>query len=118
VAIEAEITVELVRVEVSDTYQVEVTIRDALTGANATVSLSWSQTQDLIDELQRSVGEAVSAFWEDQEKPATVHGFDVEWPMHPECVAGKCGNCDGRTLCADDEWRSCTHRCHAEAAAS
>lgn len=37
--------------------------------------------------------------------------------VHPECVAGKCGNCDGQVLTIDDEWAPCTHACHKAAAA-
>lgn len=76
-SIEAEMTITLASAEVSDEYQVALTVRDDLTGRTATVSLSWSQTQDLVDELLARNGEAVSAFWEDRGRPAFEHGFDV-----------------------------------------
>lgn len=34
--------------------------------------------------------------------------------VHPECVAGKCGNCDGETMAADDSMVPCEHSCHWE----
>jgi len=37
--------------------------------------------------------------------------FDIA-AIHPECVAGKCGNCDGQTLTITDEWVLCAHHCH------
>lgn len=76
-AIERQQTVTAVDTAVSDSYQVEMTVRDDLTGQSATVSLSWSETQDLVDELLARNGEAVSAFWEDRGRPAFEHGFDV-----------------------------------------
>jgi hypothetical protein len=36
--------------------------------------------------------------------------------LHPECVAGKCGNCDGNVLSIDDRWVPCSHHCHTAGA--
>lgn len=113
-SIEAERTITLASAEVSDEYQVALTVRDDLTGQTATVSLSWSQTQDLVDELLARNGEAVSAFWEDRGRPAFEHGFDVDvtiWdgtgsvealarPSHVHDTQGNClKNRDG-ALCS------------------
>lgn len=93
-AIEQTVTIPVVETCVSDTYQVEVTVTDKLTRQTASAELSWSQAHDLLDELQARIGEATSAYWEDQEqRPVMIHGFDTF--RCPECVAGKCGNCDG-----------------------
>ena len=95
-AIEEQQTITLASTEVSDAYQVELTVRDSLSGTVATVSLSWSQTQDLVDELLKTNADAVSAFWEDRaQQSGVVHAFDQGVPRCPECVAGKCRNCDG-----------------------
>ena len=42
--------------------------------------------------------------------------FDLA-AIHPECVAGKCGNCDGQTLTITDEWVPCDHLCHGRSVA-
>lgn len=34
--------------------------------------------------------------------------------IHPECVAGKCDNCDGQTMAPDDSMVPCEHPCHWE----
>lgn len=114
-AIEQQQTVTLASTEVSDAYQVELTVRDSLSGALATVSLTWSQTQDLVDELLARNGEAVSAYWEDRGRPAVEHGFDVDvtvWdgtgsvealarPSHVHDTQGNClKNRDG-ALCSE-----------------
>lgn len=76
-AIERERTVAVVTTEVSDACEVEVTVLDELTGLSATVSLTPSEVQDLVDELLVRNGEAVSAYWEDRaQTPRVVHGFD------------------------------------------
>lgn len=74
-AIETEITVTLVEVEVSDVYQVEVTVHDPLTHQTATVSLDWDQTLTLIDDLTKARAAAESLLWEDRGRTAG-HGFD------------------------------------------
>lgn len=109
-SIEAERTITLASAEVSDEYQVALTVRDDLTGQTATVSLSWSQTQDLVDELLARNGEAVSAFWEDRARPTFEHGFDADlgpvesWAgttivaapvICRDCSEGKHGACIG-----------------------
>ena len=76
--IEQQQTITLASAEVSDAYQVEVTVRDSLSGAVATVSLSWSQTQDLVDELLKTRSDAESAYWEDRARPMFEHGFDAD----------------------------------------
>lgn len=96
-AIERQQTITAVDTEVSDAYQVEMTVRDDLTGQSATVSLSWSETQDLVDELLARNGEAVSAFWEDQGRTLAVHGFDLNLreAICRDCFEGKHGACIG-----------------------
>lgn len=37
--------------------------------------------------------------------------------VHPECAAGKCGNCEGFTLTVTDVWVPCDHGCHEAVAA-
>lgn len=97
-AIETEVTVELARVEVSDTYQLELTVRDALTGQPATAPLTWEQTQQLMDELQEKLGEASAAFWEDRAaRPIMAHGFDQP-AVCADCREGKHGACIGTAL--------------------
>lgn len=95
-AIEQQQTITLATVEVSDAYQVELTVRDSLSGELATVSLSWSQTQDLVDELLTAQGDAVTAFSEDDaQRPVVVHGFDRDPVICRDCAEGKHGACIG-----------------------
>lgn len=108
--IEQHQTITLASAEVSDAYQVELTVRDALSGAVATVSLSWSQTQDLVDELLKTRSDAESAYWEDRARPTFEHGFDADsgavmsWAgtsivaapaICRDCSEGKHGACIG-----------------------
>lgn len=95
-AIKTEFTVEIARVEVSDSYQVELTVRDSLGGNLSTVSLTWSQTQGLVDELLAAQAGAVAAFSEDQaHRPAVIHGFDRDPVICRDCAEGKHGACIG-----------------------
>lgn len=79
-AIEKQVTVLLAETQVDDDYSVMLTVRDSLSGAVATVSLSWSQTQDLVDELLKTRSDAESAYWEDRARPTFEHGFDANLP--------------------------------------
>lgn len=114
-SITIQVELPIVDVEVTDEYAVAVTVTDPLTRQTATVELDQEKTGELIGMLQASKAKAMSAFWEDRgglpNRPA--HGFDTEMPMHPECRAGKCSNCDGVALNGRDEWVSCTHACHS-----
>lgn len=95
-SIEAQKTITLASAEVSDEYQVELTVRDDLTYETATVSLTWSQTQDLVDELLAAQADAVAAFSEDQaRRPIAAHGFDRDAVICRDCSEGKHGACIG-----------------------
>ena len=52
-----------------------------------------------------------------EHEPAAVDLATVAVSIHPECVAGKCGNCEGQTLAITDEWVPCAHHCHGRSAA-
>lgn len=72
--------------------------------------LTISEAKALRSELDRAIAEAERGADElrHEHDPAA---FDVQH-IHPECVAGKCGNCDGLTLTITDEWVQCGHHCH------
>ncbi|UGS27600.1 hypothetical protein K8F61_05270 [Microbacterium resistens] len=78
-------------------------------------TLTASQARQFAAELVRAAGEAESAAAE-LVRPVAVARFDVEH-VHPECIAGKCGNCDGEVLTLTDEWVPCAHQCHEDGAA-
>ena len=75
-AIERERKIEVVTTEVSDACEVEMTVLDEFTGTSATVSLTQTEVQNLVDELLARNGEAVSAYWEDRARTTFEHGFD------------------------------------------
>lgn len=52
-----------------------------------------------------------------EHEPAAFDLATLERHIHPECVAGKCGNCDGQTLTITDEWVPCAHHCHGRTGA-
>ncbi|ALJ20396.1 hypothetical protein [Microbacterium sp. No. 7] len=115
-SIETEIVVTIATVDVADDYRIEVTVTDIdHWGLESTVALTWGQAEQLIGELQRALVDAEAALRED--RPESVsHGFDADGPVHPECVAGKCGNCDGQVLTVHDTWAPCGHPCHTAGA--
>lgn len=95
-AIEEEITVELVRVEVGNDYRVELTVHDLQFGIESTACLTWSQVEQLVDELRNAAASAERMVHEDP--PNLVeHGFDVDLPraVCRDCGEGKHGACIG-----------------------
>lgn len=52
-----------------------------------------------------------------EHEPAAFDLLTLTVHVHPECVSGKCGNCDGETMAADDSMVPCEHHCHRRAAA-
>ena len=107
-AIEAVVMVELARVEISDGYEVELTVRDAMSGQTSTVVLSWADTLHLVEELQEARADAESAYWEDRGAGATMepHGFDVDLQavraICRDCSEGKHGACIGSAYAEHD----------------
>ena len=95
-AIEEEIVVELVRVEVGNDYRVELTVHDLQFGIEATACLTWSQVEQLVDDLRNAAASAERMVHEDH--PNLVeHGFDVDLPraVCRDCSEGKHGACIG-----------------------
>ncbi|WP_114587767.1 hypothetical protein [Microbacterium arborescens] len=113
-SITIQVEMPVVDVEVTDDYTVAVTVTDPLTHVTAVVALTPAQASELIDMLTAAKAAAVSKYWEDRGAltPIKAHGFDTDGPVHPECRAGKCGNCDGQTMNGRDEMVPCTHGCH------
>jgi|GEM_PF-2863086 len=75
-SIDTEVTVTLARVEVADDYSVALTVHDLASHADALVGLSWSQAEQLADELREAAAEAAEALRSD--RPVIVaHGFDL-----------------------------------------
>lgn len=72
--------------------------------------LTIAEAKAFRSELDRAIAEAERGADElrHEHDPAAC---DVQH-IHPECVAGKCGNCDGQTLTIADEWVPCAHQCH------
>lgn len=73
-----------------------------------------SEAKAFRSEFDRAIAEAergADELWREHEPAA----FDLQH-IHPECVAGKCGNCDGETMAADDSMVPCEHHCHGEGA--
>ena len=95
--------------DVTDDCRVEVQLR------KPRQALTPTQARELAAEIVRAAGYAERAAEElrHEHEPAA---FDV-LEVHPECVAGKCGNCDGQTLTIADEWVPCAHHCHGRSAA-
>lgn len=79
------------------------------------MTLTITEAKALRTELDAAITEAVRGA-DALMAPAEPAAFDVT-AVHPECVAGKCGNCDGRTLTIADEWVPCAHHCHERSAA-
>lgn len=78
--------------------------------------LTIAEAKALRSELDLAIAEASRGADElrQEHEPAA---FDVQH-IHPECAAGKCGNCDGQTLTITDEWVPCAHPCHTTGAAA
>lgn len=96
-------------VEVNDDYRVELRTDRKLT------DYTPDEADKLADELIEAASEARRKFTADHPvgiRPLHAHGFDADGPVHPECRAGKCGNCDGVAMNGRDEWVPCTHGCH------
>lgn len=81
-SIQAEVTVTLATVEVTDQYQVGITVTDPVTMQQATIGLTLEQADQLADEIQSAASEAMSAFWEDRGNRVISmrHGFDTDGP--------------------------------------
>jgi len=71
-SVTAEITVTLAEVEVTDDYRVEVKLHEP------TVAFTWTEAEQLANELIEAVVEAREALREDFGTPAAPHGFDVD----------------------------------------
>lgn len=125
-----DITLEVAEAQVSDLCQVELWVGDLR--RHRTAALTPTQARALAAELIRAAGEAERAAEELRHEhepaafdygvlinPLTIEGSFIipERYVHPECVAGKCGNCDGETMAADDSMVPCEHHCHGKAAA-
>ena len=93
----------------TDDCRIRVEMRKRVT------KLTISEAKALRSELDTAIAEAERAADElrHDHEPAA---FDVQH-IHPECVAGKCSNCDGQTLTITDDWVPCTHVCHGRNAA-
>lgn len=109
-----DITRDVAEAQVSDDCRVQLWVGDLR--HNRTAMLTASQARLLAAELIRGAREAERAAAE-LVRPITQSGFDMDY-VHPECIAGKCSNCDGETLTVDDAWVPCDHHCHREAAAA
>ena len=77
--------------------------------------LSAAEARELAQELLQAAWNAEDAA-ADAVHPVEASRFDTEH-LHPECIAGKCGNCDGEVLTLTDEWVPCAHLCHEDGAA-
>lgn len=125
-----DITRDVADAYVSDLCLVELWIADLR--KTRTAALTPSQALELAARLTRAAGEAERAAEElrHEHEPAafdravSVSGVVVEGSftipdrqIHPECVVGKCGNCDGETMAADDSTVPCEHHCHGRTAA-
>lgn len=73
-------------------------------------TLTIAEAKALRSELDRAIAEAERGA-DDLRHEHEPAAFDVQH-IHPECAAGKCGNCDGQTLTITDEWVLCAHHCH------
>lgn len=91
-AIEEEIVVELVRVEVGNDYRVELTVHDLHFGIESTACLTWSQAEQLVEELRSALADAGSALAEDRPEMA-VHGFDVDVTPEADPIPAVCKDC-------------------------
>lgn len=113
-SITIQVELPVVDVEVTDDYTIAVTVTDPLTHLTAVVALNPTQADELIGMLATAKADAVSKYWEDRGAltPIKAHGFDTDGPVHPECRAGKCRNCDGQTMDGRDQMVPCTHGCH------
>lgn len=80
-----------------------------------TMTLTIAEAKALRSELDVAIAEACIGA-DDLRHEHEPSAFDVIH-VHPECAAGKCGNCDGQTLTITDEWVPCAHLCHGRTAA-
>jgi len=88
----------------TDDCRIRIVMRKRVT------KLTIAEAKALRSELDVAIAEASIGAGDlrHEHEPAP---FDVIH-VHPECVAGKCGNCDGQTLTITDEWVPCAHHCH------
>lgn len=114
-SVQRDIPTTIATVELGDEYDVILTVTDPLTGDQATTSLTMREAADFVQEIAMVLAQARDTCIVDlaaRTHTAAAHAFDVDWAIHPECAAGKCGNCDGETMDARDQMVPCTHRCH------
>lgn len=95
---------DIASADFTDDCRVKIWLRKRVT------KLTIAEAKALRSELDRAIAEAERGAEElrHEHEPAA---FDVQH-IHPECVAGKCDNCDGQTLTITDEWVQCGHHCH------
>lgn len=107
------ITRDVAEAQVSDDCQVELWVGELRKNRIATLTPTQAHilAAELIDAAERA-DEAAEERRHEHEPAA----FDVQH-IHPECVAGKCGNCDAVMLTVNDEWVPCDHHCHERTAA-
>lgn len=97
----------------TDDCRVKIWLRKRVT------KLTIAEAKALRSELNVAIAEA-SIGADDlrhEHEPAAVDLASVAVSIHPECVAGKCGNCEGQTLTITDEWVPCAHHCHGRTGA-
>ena len=102
------ITRDVAEAQVSDDCNVELWVAELR--KNRVATLTPTQAHMLAAELVAAAERADDA----AEELRHIHepaAFDV-LNVHPECVAGKCGNCDGETMADDDSMVPCEHHCH------
>lgn len=80
------------------------------------MNLTLTEARAFLAEFAAALGEAEHAFGELHREvvPAAIDRLSSAYAIHPECAAGKCGNCDGETMAADDSMVPCEHPCHWE----
>lgn len=108
--IEREVIQFVAAADWTDDCRVRVELKKRIT------KLTPTEARAFRTELDAAISEAEKAAEElrHEHQPAR---FDVI-PVHPECVAGKCANCDGQTMAADDSMVPCEHFCHTEETAA
>lgn len=87
-SIEAQIMITLAEVEVTDDYRIEVKQHAPA------VTYTWSEAEQLANELITAVEDARAALREDFPVPNLAHKFDV-LPICKDCSEGKHGACIG-----------------------
>ena len=102
--IEREVIEFVAAADWTDDCRIRIQLRKPVT------KLTISEAKAFRSELDTAIAEAERAA-DDLRREHEPAAFDVQH-IHPECVAGKCSNCDGQTLTITDEWVPCAHVCH------